>query len=357
MKKRLLAMLLSGLLLLSATACQTVPENEIDEQTGNVENDAIFQIEYENTTGQVTPTDQDGSEDSQNRTTNNIDKQGSSDLLGSGTNAESNSQVNSDSLTYFPCGDARVAFNRDMENTPWHVYVPVWDQYFDWAEDPGDVLVVEDYLWVIFFDSDTSTVMTQKIAREGSLLVSYAYTLPITPDDVGGVMGDDFLFNCYEEDCFYVFFLEADPPYPYDCYSIQTFQSTDGGRIWVEQDGRQAGTGYRNYLQMRKFFTNDIGIIAHRMSEPPCMADMIYVTFDGGETWESLCEMPSPESLGELMCIYFTSMDYVDGTFFLTLRLYPKEDILPSPYAVATFASNDLRTWNFESYYCIDPNE
>ena len=88
-----------------------------------------------------------------------------------------------------------------------------------------------------------------------------------------------------------------------DCYTegwpIQFLRTSDGGKSWEmikPENAPSAGHG-KNYPELAKFLTKDIGIVTYRHDDPSDCG-RTYVTTDGGETWKGIFDvLPYPSEI------------------------------------------------------------
>ena len=233
-----------------------------------------------------------------------------------------------------------------------YTHVPAWNSYFQTKlqGEPRDALVSGDHLWIMSSSEDGSQITTYKFLKDGTLLDSYSNTLPFAASDSWSPECDSWLYNCYQEDAFYAFFIEygkceSDKPQ----YAMHQFQSTDGGKTWIQEEGYQV-TFSDDDIEALDFFTNEIGVIATRRGYNHC-ADFVYVTFDGGGTWNPMEELPCPAEWGEIEEFYLESITYEDNEYRFFVIIYPKK----GPTQITTFVSKDFVNWEMKEHRLMDP--
>ena len=333
MKKRLLALILSALLLINAVACNIVSTPENGDGT----------IEDTNTeTG--TNTDNESNENPDMVDPVTLDYFGIR-------------QVGVDRGHVYPrykMPETDVLFGCDPYGR-YYTYVPAWEAYFYIPIDgtPKDALINGEHLWILAFSEVDSHITTYQFAKDGTLLQSYSNHLPIvgTDPDTSYPKCDRWLFNCYEEDIFYVFFVTPNKRFTgtEPSYLIHQFESTDCGKTWSQVEGYQAAF-FDDYIKVFDFFTNDLGVIATRMGWEHIW-DCVYITYDGGGTWASMDDLPYPAEWGEIEEFCIESLLYENGEYVFTLKILPTAGSMH----VATFVSDDFLNWSLREEFEVLP--
>ena len=269
------------------------------------------------------------------------------------TREYSKEPVNPTILDYFNCAhnlgtDALFGYDRHGQC---YTHIPAWNAYFQvkLQGEPRDALIREDYLWIISSSEDGSQITTYKFLKDGTLIESYSNTIPKAAGYEAAPYYDHWLYNCYQENAFYAFFVEyrkgqSDSP-PYVMYQ---FQSTDGGKTWIQTEGYQA-TFSDDDIEVLEFFTNEIGVIAAETGYDD-FKPFVYVTFDGGGTWSPMADLTYPAEWGKIVELYPESITYENNEYIFIVRVCLKGPLSQ----IATFVSKDFVNWEMEDHYLVD---
>ena len=311
MKKRILAILLSGLMLINVSACNI---NDINKET-------TTELEK----------DPPSIEDPINKTTDpsELDYFACEQIGGYNTFRD-----------YSKTHDAEVFFGYDPSGQC-YTHVPAWNAYFQVSipkwEVPTDALISGDYLFIISATPEGDRVTTYKFSKDGNLIESYSNEFPLSYSTHD--FEEAWLYNWYQENLLYASFLENTmETSEYVEYVLHKFQSTDYGKTWIEVEGEQLEFVYYN-IEVFKMFTNDHGIIT---SQSGGKGD-IYVTHNGGGTW-NLLELPYPAEWGKLEGFHMKSITYTNNEYSMVLFPFSKN----SPSQEITFLSKDFVSWEMQ---------
>ena len=244
--------------------------------------------------------------------------------------------------------DALVGYDRYGQC---YVHIPAWNACFQvkLQGEPRDALISGDHLWIISSSEDGSQITTYKFLEDGTLIESYSNTFPFKANENAAPYCDSWLYNCYQEDAFYAFFIKYGNSVSYNPnYVMYQFLSTDGGKTWKQTDGYQA-TFSDDDIWVLDFFTNDIGVVATRAGYDN-FATFVYVTFDGGGTWSPMEDLPYPAEWGDIEEFYLESITYESNEYIFIVRLHPEK----GPSQITTFVSKDFFNWEMKEHYLMD---
>lgn len=247
------------------------------------------------------------------------------------------------SITY----DAEVFFGHDRYGQ-WYTHVPTWNAYFQVPipkqNEPRDALISGDHLWIISAESGGAHVTMYKIAKDGALVESYSNEFPLLGSLQDGYE-EAWLYNWYQEDLLYAFFLEDTMKKSEDTeYILHKFQSTDYGKTWTQIEEDRLEFTCCN-MDMFRMFTNDHGVIVNAGGGK----GYIYVTHDGGGTWSAL-ELPYPVQWGKSEEFQLESITYEDHKYSISLFA----SLENAPSQMVTFVSEDFVNWEMQELYLVD---
>lgn len=175
--------------------------------------------------------------------------------------------------------------------------------YASWAlrtfvlSDATDMAYLESttcgqYAWI--FNWRAKGITLYKLSASGQMEVYEN----IYPEDIEFTEMTFAFASFYNDTNGYLFFWRD------DCYMdrwpIQFLKTSDGGKSWEmikPEDAPSAGAGFKNYPELAKFLTEDIGIVTYRHDSGPSDCGITYVTADGGETWKRVYDLPYPSEI------------------------------------------------------------
>lgn len=132
----------------------------------------------------------------------------------------------------------------------------------------------------------------------------------IYPEDIGFTEMTFAFASFYNENNGCLFFWRD------DCYSsgwpIRVLKTSDGGESWemTKPENSISAQGGKQYPELAKFLTEDIGIITYRFDNGPSDCGLTYITSDGGRTWEHISDLPYSDEV---------VLDYSKGGYYSKL--------------------------------------
>ena len=350
MKKRILAMLLSGLLLLSATACQNATGNEIDTIQNN-------QDEIEESADGVT----DASEVEKNDE-NWPEQNANQNISDSGT--DSGELTTSPTESYWPIrssykGDS--AYIQEQTDIYFHkkdgkgyFYMLDWRQEFPAVEDFVYLehrvcgSVGETTAWIFEYErpqtdeahEETMFLTMHKIHRDTGdrekSILSFPYKI-----------FHSVFCNMIDDNTGYLFIYAHQNANIIELAYLA--KTTDGGEHWIliECNEDRPTNDQKDCITVSHFFDENHGIIAVRTSAG-ANANRIYVTSDSGRTW-NIARLPYDDYDPEFITaddryVELVQFKYYKGMYVLVFSLrgwgIEREELL-------LFASEDLESWTY----------
>ena len=311
MKKRLLALLLSALLLTTATACNIVPAPEQDGD-GTLEN-----------------TDTEAESASAGSTTD------------TGTSGENQDTTKSDTEESSPSDPFNgLTLDEYQEMVGCYVKTESGNRLENLMKEDLDKLRVshEDYgsnMFHITVIRDNTEYKTTVSLSEGVRV----------PDIYSGFIND---LDGYV----IIFHMEGHAVSPLDDIELAcVLKTADGGITWdkIEYQDFQVSSS-RDIIIGACFFTDQIGFLTARYYGSEHFGPRTLWTLDGGKTWERMPALEFPNMLspfglpGYNFASEVSDAEVVDGTYLLTVRICCGYR-LPWDSIYVQFASTDLRNW------------
>ncbi len=330
MKKELFSLLLSAALLVSATACNRLPEKNAEQS-----NEEIIDENMTNETDSRHTTLE--TEETSQVETNN-DHPPFWDFYPLMT---TNSYVLSSDI--FCCESSGQLFIR-IKSWPKECQIPYSKLFL-----PYTIVVNGDHALFISPTDDSlrSTLQVIRFEKESEKLTTIS-TIPLDEgfccklycnfiDEKNG-----FLFVVYENNDGYRTF-----------YRAFAWKTKDEGNTWTQIPCENPPIGgWHNAPIMAKFVSEQVGVVSFRGGAQPDFWNKTFFTVDGGSTWASLSELsyPSDQLLnicedGEAEAFEFES---IDGIYYLTVN-----------HSVSHFneliqlRSTDIMNWEIEGYIKI----
>ena len=311
MKKRILAVLLSGLMLISATACDNVKEDEIDESERNAGN---------------VPTNQN--------TINDFSKLNFYDM---------NSSYDSFYINRTPV--AKYAINDDSKLC---VYIQDWGEYrifpfdFERTQDLINCVSVYENNGILINEAyykDISYLKVHLFSKESNEIVEYKINLDRT------INPSNLFCEFLDKNNGYIFvFEEFNGLSPKSNIRLAfLFKTFDGGETWMQTSLNNSTIVFDNEIPCIAEFINDnIGIISCRYNGSEDMCKRTFFTFDGGKTWTAMSSLPYDfEGKNGYDATEIANFSYADGEYYLDVRVRTYYD---GNYYLK-FTSSDLNSW------------
>ena len=148
-----------------------------------------------------------------------------------------------------------------------------------------------EYAWI--FDVRAKGIILYKLSASGEMEVYEN----IYPEDIGFTEMTSAFPSFYDEDNGFLFFWR-DNYYDSD-WPVRFLKTTDGGKTWEmrEPENPVTSLGSRNYPEMAKFVSENVGVLSYRFHNGISDCGLTYVTTDGGTTWKMIDSLPYPDEI------------------------------------------------------------
>ena len=408
MKKRILAVLLSTLILANITACNTAPKNELESTVEKTEEDQPNTIAGLENTLQTSPNENETLRDVPElgllRLCSYFDNSPKASVWWSDEKKEHYVYINEtdtyrlqDELSpydfyWYLIDESNNETVRDVqglgqlklfrscnastkasiwwsdEKEEFYIYINDWDAYRLMRglsiRDESDLLVWW-YLYdnCIAIDNEATTVsliyqegkhhepiiITYRLHRSNELVEVHAVPLNI----IASCEYDTYFVNMHDTNHGY-YFLTTRMDGRQDLDGVRgwplfMFETTDGGKSWNPISTNTFSPGASDYINILKFVSPQVGIISFRdLGE--CEAwKRTYLTVDGGLTWNQMPPLPYPSGLNGSQVWYSEIIDieYIDDCYVLTVDgHYLNSSDNNNPSVEFRFESKDLINWS-----------
>ena len=312
MKKRIIALLLSALLLASATACNKVPETN-DESTledTNTTESTVEETEEETTEGET-----------------NTETKYTIACNGAYRNSNVKYAITEEGKLILYIGDWNESFIVPNENM-YFVFETLFASSVVIGENRG-ALIYNDFsrptkpIKVIQFTKGNQKVTIENLNFE-TLETSenhYAFKYCSFIDEQTGYL---FLFN------------EVNARYEL----TKMLKTTNGGKTWIEQPVEVTPSiWWREDIICAKMVDENVGIISGGYwANDYDFCQRTFLTTNGGRNWECISTLPKINILFSPEVIDFTKYE---GSYVLTVRHITSEN----GYEYAKYQSSDLNIW------------
>ena len=358
MKKRILAMLLSALLVANINACSQ-PANNIPE---NKTEDSVESI-----VEKTTETEESNNElPNQNETLRDVPELGQ--------------------LKLFTSRNLTTASIWTDQKGEYYIYINEWDAYrhlrglssyhflyfapYGYASD-NNIVVESETATIAIIDQDGKhdepTLITYHFNKSNNLVELHAVPLNIKANSEY----DTYIVNMHDADHGYYFLTpRIDGRQDWRINEFQgsdvdkfwgwpwfMFETTDGGKSWNQISTNTFFPGASDCINILKFGSPQVGIISFRYVEVEDLCDRTYLTLDGGLTWTQLSQLPYPFDLNKPRTWYSEIIDFDqnDDRYYLTVKVCGTLEAVegsdysfPSEYTTIGFCfeSKDLINWN-----------
>ena len=357
MKKRIFAILLSALLMASATACNYTPDNIPENETEST---------LEGT--EDTPNSPEKDESS-NETPNQNEIV--RDVPGLGQ------------LRYLsrPTYLTKASIWRSNEKEEYYIYINEWDAYRPmlglssyhcwWYLTDNCITIDNEAATIAIIDQDGKhhepTLITYRFNKSDNLVELHAVPLNIKASSEY----DTFFVNMLNEDHGYYFLtsnMDGDHYWRINEFPggdvdkvwewpLFMFETTDGGKSWNQMSTNTFSPGASDHINILKFVSPQVGIISFRYIDVEDLCDRTYLTLDGGLTWTQLSQLPYPFDLKKTHNWYSEIIDLEQKAerYYLTVKvcgiliaIEGSGDSYPSDRTTIEirFESEDLINWN-----------
>ena len=324
MKKRILAMLISALLVANFGACNQAPDNELDE---TLEKPTPIDTMPSDTTP-TTPTvkDLEGTEPETPPTT------------WEGTIACNGVYRNS-----------KVQYAID-QNKQLILYIENWDESFCVPNE--DMYFVAETVYsssVVLGEAQGALIFGDfSFPAKPIKVIKFAKGNPqVTVENLIFPVNEPYAFkicNFIDKQTGYLFLFNTEG---HETQLSKLIKTTDGGQTWVEQTLNDIPTTYwKEEIICAKMINENIGFIAGSHYSDENFSRRTYVTADGGLTWSGV-DIQYPQNSFELGlgCEEACDMLYEDGTYILICRFRSYREDSSYSYIWVKYTSTDLITW------------
>ncbi|MBE6628230.1 MAG: hypothetical protein E7629_04815 [Ruminococcaceae bacterium] len=311
MKKRILAVLLSALILANVTACNVAPENELESTSESIEieDQTINTTEQEHdSTTETTNTPQATEEDPPLESTPKLTLSEYQKLVGCYVTTES---------------------GKNLENLMRKRAEQIKVSHEGYGSNVFHIQTVHN---------DTEYQTTIQLS-EGVR----------TPDIYCGFIGKQ---NGYVM----IFHMEDYSVSPMDDIELAcVLKTADGGKTWdkIEYNDFRVSNG-REYISAACFFTEKVGFFTARYTNTDHFGPRTYWTVDGGQTWTSMPRLDIPNMLKPFglpadFASEISDVTTIEGVYTLTVRIcygyslnFDIGNYIP---LYIQYASTDLENW------------
>ena len=344
MKKRVLAILLSALMVSNISACVYVPKNGIEDRT----NETLIRTKSLDT-NDSSPSSLDGK--SNNETVRNISGVGQ--------------------LKLFPFGNlTKASIWWSYEQEAYYIYINEWDvyrpmvelsYYHNWLYLTDNCITIDNNVATIALIDQSSkynepVILTFHFDRSSEFVELHTVPLSIKASSEY----DTFLVNMLDANHGY-YFLTSNMSGSADErmnglheWPLFMFETTDGGKSW-NQISTNTFDGTK-FIDIFKFCSTQIGIFSFTYHDDRNdLCERTYLTVDGGLTWNQILQLPYPFIKTYSWYSEVLDIEKIDDRYYLTVEvcgtLVAEEDIdhsLSSKYITAKliFESQNLTDWN-----------
>ena len=319
MKKRILAMLLSALMVANISACNYVPENEID---GTFENIDTTESNFEET-------DEKATESEKNADIKPPRK--SPDFI--------NGVWDNSNATY--------TFNQNGE---FSVYIADWDEshlFTSFAD--VDIAAAKYRTAAIGVNNEYAFLILEQFYKPKITVVSFergSQNETVVEFDVDETMYEEgyvFSGNFINENTGYIFVFKEVPEGARGSSKLSNFFKTkDGGRTWASINVQNVPSiGLRNHIRFAKMISEDVGLISGGIGPADYdFCERTLLTTDGGLNWVHI-NIPELPQEDDLQWAEVADFSLVDGSYILTIRHGTAE----GTDVDAKYKLLDLNTW------------
>ena len=318
MKKKLLAMLLSALMVANISACRYAPENEID---GTFENIDTTESNFEEA--------EKATESEENADIKPPRK--SPDFF--------NGVWNNFNATY--------TFNQNGE---FSVYIADWDEnhlFTSFAD--VDIAAAKYCTAAISVNNKRAFLILEQFYKPKITVVSFERgsqnetVLEFDVDETTYEEGYVFSGNFINENTGYIFVFKEVPEGARGSSKLSNFFKTkDGGKTWDSINIQHVPSiGLQNHIRFAKMISEDIGMISGGIFAADYdFCERTLLTTDGGLNWVhvNIPELPQEDDLHWAEVADFS---LVDENYVLTIRY----ETLETEYSYAKYKLIDQNTW------------
>ncbi|MBR2020336.1 MAG: hypothetical protein IKA05_08060 [Clostridia bacterium] len=320
MKKRILTMLLSALLVANISACSYVPENNIQGEILTSENSSAENLYV------------DGIQNEKQQKEDDV------------STFESFSNIKNDLAK----NDNKMTLSKYQEMV-------------------GCCITTEsDYNIQQLMSKDASKIKVEH-KDYGSNLFDVTtfqdgaeYTTSISLSE--GIKTSDIYCGFTDEQNGYVmiFHMEGYAVSPMDDIELAcVLRTADGGKTWNKTEySNFRVSNSREYISAACFFTEDIGFFTSRYTNTDHFGPRTYWTVNGGETWISMPRLDIPNMLAPFgiwgdFSSEISDVSVVDGTYTITVRICHGYSIMIDEETIydiyIQYSSTDLVNWSLVS--------
>ena len=319
MKKRLLAMLLSALMVANISACSYAPENEID---GTFENIDTTESNFEETDEKATESEENA----------DIKPPRKSPDFFNGVWDNSN---------------ATYTFNQNGE---FSVYIADWDEnhlFTSFAD--VDIAAAKYCTAAISVNNKRAFLILEQFYKSKITVVSFERgsqnetVVEFDVDETTYEEGYVFSGNFINENTGYIFVFKEVPEGARGSSKLSNFFKTkDGGKTWDSINIQHVPSiSLRNHIRFAKMISEDVGLVSGGIGPADYdFCERTLLTTDGGLNWVhvNIPELPQEDDLHWAEVADFS---LVDENYVLTIRY----ETLETEYSYAKYKLIDQNTW------------
>ena len=315
MKKRILAMLLSALLVANISACNFVSKKEIEEPFENIDTTGLS---FEETDEKITESE---------------------------TNADIKPPRKSPDSFNGVWGNSNATYTFN-QNDEFYVYIADWDEnhlFTSFAD--VDIAAAKYRTAAISVNNERAFLILKQFYEPKITVVSFergSQSETVVTLDVGeGVY--KISGNFINENTGYIFAFKEVPEGSRGSLKLSNlFKTEDGGQTWDSIKVQNAPSiSLRNYIEFAKMVSEDTGLISGGIGPADYdFCERTLLTTDGGLNWinVNIPELPQDDDLHWAVVADFAQ---VDESYILTIRYETPE----GNYDYAKYKLLDTDTW------------
>ena len=318
MKKRILVMFLSVLLVANISACNYVSKNDIESKIG-----------AESTESSTTNVPSDTGNKVEDIVAETKPSRKTPDFI--------NGVLDNDS-------EGTYTFNQNGE---FSVYISDWDEsHLFTSLTAADIAVAKYYALAIGVNDERAFLLLSWYYENKITIVSF--DKGSTSETVANLDVDEDVYeisgNFINENTGYIFAFKEESGIHAsgDSKLSNLFKTEDGGKIWESINVQNIPLlDLRNHIMFAKMISDDVGLISGKVGPADYdFCERTLLTIDGGLNWVNvnIPELPGNDNLHWAEVTDFTQMD---NAYILTIRYETPEE----NYDYAKYKLIDLNSW------------